>query len=718
MINKSVADSLLRDSLLLKGKLLYLEEDVATTTDLVEEAKYWIQKYPDYLKFLEHLQNILQEKNVKTFSNLLTSFVKDVLNKDKNIVFNLHTSRGAPALKIEASNDGNIEDIYNGSGGSITNIISTGLRLIALSRSPNRKFIVLDEQDCWLKPEHVPVFAKIIGEISKQLNIQTVIISHHNWEYFKNYGRVIELKNHGGILQSEIIHDTENENIDGIDLIKSVSLKRFMSHFDTKFELHKNLTCIVGENDIGKSVFATALKSVAYGDSSDSFVKHGENSAQVLIELTGNRQILWERFVVTNQVNPQKVKFSYFLNNQFLKSEFLADGAPDFIYNELLLSLLDNIDIHIGNQKQPVFLLSDSVKPQERAKILSLGKESILIQKMMEIIKDKKRVMAQNVKNGEAKLFTMSKQISVLENVDLLSDKAKELLQISDLYNKTEIHIKEIDDFINGYSNVMTLCEIGFIQKHVADPELIDLNDVLYFVKQYDELKPIKNLEFVKYLTDDFYSFHSFKSIEDLSELIKELSYLIKYYMVLPIKHQITDFELNKVEFLDSLIESLDELTPLSNFKTINYDLSNYVLENIDEINDLINKIATVMGLSCVDKVSVFEEFFEIKNFIEINDLLTELTLFKRISNIGFADFNVVDPVVENIEHLNVTAKEIEHVIFEKENLIDLRKEIQKDINKVDIDIREYFNIFGENCPTCHQHVTETVFGEHVDVKI
>jgi len=155
-------DDTLHKSYVLQGHYQGLQTEKELVEKKVQESKKWLAKQPDYLKFLQHLQSALHQKNIGAFSELLTYFVKDVLKKDKDIIFDLYTYHNLPALKIEALNDGCRESIYEGNGGSIANIVSTGLRLIALSRLQHRKFIVLDEPDCWLKPDHVPIFAKII----------------------------------------------------------------------------------------------------------------------------------------------------------------------------------------------------------------------------------------------------------------------------------------------------------------------------------------------------------------------------------------------------------------------------------------------------------------------------------------------------------------------------------------------------------------------------
>ena len=59
--------------------------------------------------------------------------------------------------------------------------------LMSLPESEHRRFLVLDEQDCWLKPEIVPRFIKIIHEASTALGFQVLMISHHNTSTFEKY---------------------------------------------------------------------------------------------------------------------------------------------------------------------------------------------------------------------------------------------------------------------------------------------------------------------------------------------------------------------------------------------------------------------------------------------------------------------------------------------------------------------------------------------------
>lgn len=585
-------DLCIKEGLLMQGQLTALTDEKNKIVERVEKAKIWLQKQPDYIKFLKQLQEILHQKNIGAFSELLSYFVKDVLQKDtKSINLELYTYHNLPALRIEALNNGQKESIIEGNGGSIANIVSTGLRLIALSRMKNRQFIVLDEPDCWLKPDHIPLFAKIIGEISQKLRIQTVIISHHHWSYFKDYGRVIELKKGDVQLETTIVHDT---SLDGApdDTIKKVIMRRFMSHYDTTYELHPYLTCIIGDNDIGKSVIATALKAVSYGDSSDSYIMHHENEAQVVLELNNNRQILWQRFRDTDQDNPQKVKFTLFKDDLMKPiSEFNAHETPIFIQRELNISTIEDIDLHIGNQKQPVFLLSSDVKPQERAKILSLGKESLMIQKMMENLKTKTKQYKAVIKEGEDRFQFIEQMINVLSISNELVFNAEEVKSELFLLQKENEQIEELESMIHKVSLSKKAADLPKVDDYIIEfPQLYNISDLELIINDLEfneKLSSIINIDY-EFQIPELYN------VDTLEEIINQLEFNEKIASISEIDISSPNVDLIDISELENCIHELEKLEKLQSINTV--DILPIEFESINSLSieyleDMISKL-------------------------------------------------------------------------------------------------------------------------------
>ena len=59
--------------------------------------------------------------------------------------------------------------------------------LATLDTREHRKVLVLDEQDCWLRPDLVPKIMKIVSEAGKALGLQVIVISHHEFSPFSHY---------------------------------------------------------------------------------------------------------------------------------------------------------------------------------------------------------------------------------------------------------------------------------------------------------------------------------------------------------------------------------------------------------------------------------------------------------------------------------------------------------------------------------------------------
>ncbi|WP_428560794.1 MAG: hypothetical protein ACP59X_17420 [Solidesulfovibrio sp. DCME] len=122
----------------------------------------------------------------------LSHAVREILGQDRRVVSRREVKGNRLFIEFEMEQDGRTEDILTGQGGSVCNILSVGLRLIALSQldpASHRPFLVLDEQDCWLKPDLVPGFVRLIADIADRLSLQVLYISHHPVDHFADRAR-------------------------------------------------------------------------------------------------------------------------------------------------------------------------------------------------------------------------------------------------------------------------------------------------------------------------------------------------------------------------------------------------------------------------------------------------------------------------------------------------------------------------------------------------
>ena len=98
----------------------------------------------------------------------------------------------------------------------MVNILSVGLRMFALTtleKSEHRRFLVLDEQDCWIRPDLVPRLVKIVHQAGKALGLQVLMISHHDVSLFERYAdRIYELiPTPGNAVRAELCTCSRND---------------------------------------------------------------------------------------------------------------------------------------------------------------------------------------------------------------------------------------------------------------------------------------------------------------------------------------------------------------------------------------------------------------------------------------------------------------------------------------------------------------------------
>jgi DNA repair exonuclease SbcCD ATPase subunit len=139
---------------------------------------------------LDKLSEELFAGLVRTIEEKLTVALQEVLEQPIVLKVQRQFKRGTATMSFHILREGQPEDIMRGQGGSVANILSVGLRLFALTtldKAQHRRFLVLDEQDCWLRPDLVPRLVKIVHDAGKALGFQVLMISHHDVSAFERY---------------------------------------------------------------------------------------------------------------------------------------------------------------------------------------------------------------------------------------------------------------------------------------------------------------------------------------------------------------------------------------------------------------------------------------------------------------------------------------------------------------------------------------------------
>ena len=207
------------------NRLKYQLEDRRKRSDQLAKE---FQKLNSYLNTAEKVTGALELLSEQLFQQLLGEVqeklsvaLQEVLDQPIRFQAEADFKRGAATVEFSIDRSGNKEDVLRGQGGSVANVLSVGLRMFALTtldEQEHRRFLVLDEQDCWLRPDLVPRLVKIVHEAGQALGFQILMISHHDVAMFEPYAdRIYQFKAtaNGGVEVE--LRSTNPDNADGED---------------------------------------------------------------------------------------------------------------------------------------------------------------------------------------------------------------------------------------------------------------------------------------------------------------------------------------------------------------------------------------------------------------------------------------------------------------------------------------------------------------------
>lgn len=183
---------------LLDGRRRELKKRSGRIRKQMEDADNWLALAPQVTAALSDLSDQMFAEVLSVVEERLTVALQDILEQPIELRAKAEFKRGTAWVEFTIERQGNAEDILLGQGGSVQNILSVGLRMFALATldpQQHRHFLVLDEQDCWLRPELVPRLVQMVAEAAGNLGFQVLMISHHDIGLFEKYAdRVFRLQ--------------------------------------------------------------------------------------------------------------------------------------------------------------------------------------------------------------------------------------------------------------------------------------------------------------------------------------------------------------------------------------------------------------------------------------------------------------------------------------------------------------------------------------------
>jgi hypothetical protein len=174
----------------LRWKQQGLQKTLRKNQGILRELDAFLAIQPQVAERMDALSANLFGNILEEIERNLTYALREILGQDLRVVSQREVKNRKMHVTFGIERGGQPEDILTGQGGSVCNVISVGLRLIALSQldeHQHRRFLILDEQDCWLRPDLVPHLMAIIHAIAHKLNFQVLVISHHDLDRFREH---------------------------------------------------------------------------------------------------------------------------------------------------------------------------------------------------------------------------------------------------------------------------------------------------------------------------------------------------------------------------------------------------------------------------------------------------------------------------------------------------------------------------------------------------
>ncbi|GLI35625.1 AAA family ATPase [Desulforhabdus amnigena] len=255
-------------------------------------------------------------------------------------------------------------------------------------------------------------------------------------------------------------------------MIRRITIENYMAHKSTTLDLAQGVTVITGPNNTGKSAIVEAIRSIAQNPPTKNSIRHGAKSALVRMELDTGETIEWVRtdksalYNLTrtdptgNEGTPQTETFAKF-----------GRTPPEAIRQLLRLDPVETetgaVDIHIGNQRYPIFLLDQA--GSQAASFFAASTEAEYLLRMQQALKrrtdrtrSRRKELLQECERDEKKL----------ERFAPLGEIASLLCEAESLYEKIGKARKDLpamQDFLDAFEGILA----GYRLKSV-DAEVLE----------------------------------------------------------------------------------------------------------------------------------------------------------------------------------------------------------------------------------------------------
>lgn len=271
-------------------------------------------------------------------------------------------------------------------------------------------------------------------------------------------------------------------------MIHRLIIENFMTHQQTILELHPGVTVLTGRNNTGKSAVVEALRCVAENPPSASLIRHGAPKAVVRLELDDGSWVQWER---TAGSVVYKVRSANGTESVYAK---VGRGtAPEDIRALLRLHSLPTetgpVNVHIGHQKSPIFLLDQS--GSQAAAFFAASTEADYLLAMQQALKERTAEAQRERRRLQEEIHQTEKDLEAFAPLPALAHQMKEAENLYAQIEATGRAVPALEALIltadNLAQRLRLLTQKSWRLQHLEAPP--DVQDTMSLQNRVDQLE-------------------------------------------------------------------------------------------------------------------------------------------------------------------------------------------------------------------------------------
>lgn len=200
-LNK-IIDELNSEIIKLESENNQIKRQISELEEQNELYSEYIQLSLDSISFIDKI--VLQKRNsIKgKVEKIITEALKNVYGCEYSVEFAYEIKNNRTSVRMLLNNNGIKRDM-EGFGGGVSDIIAFSLKLLVLlSIGKCDKILIADEPGKHMDSDRVKKFFEFVSFVSKKMNIQIIMCSHHlcSKDYADN---TYNLRLNNGITESE-----------------------------------------------------------------------------------------------------------------------------------------------------------------------------------------------------------------------------------------------------------------------------------------------------------------------------------------------------------------------------------------------------------------------------------------------------------------------------------------------------------------------------------